>query len=118
MTNPTMKTSPFNIGDVVDITDFGCIYSRYKTAFQHFGIMFKAKQFGEAYYIEPSDCKLERYNKHWIVADIAKHSINSRILIYHIKNACGDSLVIDGDGLKLVRRTKKIVNVEPRKIGE
>jgi hypothetical protein len=101
-----MKHSVFNIGDIVKVTNFEYIYSRYRDAFWHFGILNKAKIVAGGYNLEPTDTALERYNKHWVVVDRARHSIDSSIIIYHIKNAYGDSLVIDSDGLKVIRKIK------------
>lgn len=97
-----IKVYPFRVGDIVKVTESGCMYSRYKEAFKYFTGSTKTP-----YYCDHGGTELDNVFK--IIAMIGHP--NSNDIVTYCKDRLGNDIVIDADGFTLVRQC-------PLRVGE
>ena len=87
-------TYPFRIGDIVMVTKDGNMYSRYKVAFKHF-----TGSTNPPYYCGHGS----EFGKAFRIVAMIGH-VSCDAIVTYCKDRLGNDIVIDADGLTVVRQ--------------
>lgn len=102
--------SPFRVGDIVKVKDWGDSYSSYTDAFIHFTGKCQPPYYSNFLYWQ--DEKNERKNAgKFKIIGVAEHGQNERYILAYIQDRVGRGQVIGLEGLELVKQL-------PLRIGE
>lgn len=115
-TNTYASTQSINIGDVVEVTNFGDVYPTYKDAFKmlwndHFDSFHDKDGRQMLGYVD----YVEYYGNRWVVKNMCVHAKSSCLVLLHLKDRLGRNLLIELRGVKKIKECSPKV-LQPRTI--